>query len=65
MGSLPRALQAIKDAEAPVTDKVITEERAQGSSQKKNGQADGVSDLAGPVPSHRGEFSKQGNLKTQ
>lgn len=63
MGSLPRALQAIKDAAATFTGKVITVDgRAQGSSQKKNGQEDGVSGLAGPVPSHRREVSEQRHL---
>lgn len=56
MGSLPRALQAIKDSAATVTDEVITVDgRAQGSSQKKNGQADGGNGLAGPLASHRGK----------
>lgn len=49
-------MQARKDSAATVTDKVITVDgRAQGSSQKKNGQADGVSGLAGALASHRGK----------
>ena len=58
---MPKALQAIKDAAAAVTNKVVTvDRRAQGSSQKKNGQTDGVSGHAGFMSSHRGEVSEQG-----
>lgn len=55
----------MKGAVAAVTDEVVAVDRnAQGSSRKKDGQADRGGGLAGPVPSHRGEVSEQENLKT-